>query len=74
MASRPRIETLTKVKARDGDLVYYTFPRLGRRATVEFVDNKERMPPFEGDSATFELEKVREPGCPWPRWRVIRRV
>lgn len=35
---------------------------------------KERAPPFDGESATFEAERVREPGCPWSQWRVLRRV
>jgi hypothetical protein len=70
---RTRIVTLTKVRSLDGELLYFTFPVFGRRREAEFV-GKERAPPFEGESATFELEKVREPGCPWLRWRVVRRV
>ena len=61
-----RIVTLTKVRGLNGDLLNYTFPAPGRRRFV----GKERVPPFEGESATFE----REAGCPWPRWRVVRRL
>jgi len=68
-----RIVTLTKVKSLEGELLTYTFPVFGRRKVVEFV-GKDRVPPFEGDAARFEIEPVREPGCPWPRWRVIRRI
>ncbi len=70
---RTRIVTLTKVRSLEGELLHYTFPVFGRRRVVDFV-GKERAPPFEGESADFEIEKVREPGCPWPRWRVIRRL
>ena len=45
----------------------------GRRQPTDFI-GKERVPDFEGKSAWFEIIKVREPDCPWPRWKVIRRV
>jgi hypothetical protein len=71
--ARTRIVTFTKVRSLEGALLYYAFPVFGRRREAEFV-SRERAPPFEGESARFEVEKVREPGCPWLRWRVVRRV
>ena len=73
MHKRPtRIVILKKMVARDGELLMYTFHAPGRRRSVcEFV-HLEDVPPFEGESASFELEKV--PGVPWPRWVAIRRL
>ena len=70
---RTRIVTLTKLKSLEGEVLSYTFPVFGRRKVVEFV-GRDRVPAFDGDAAAFEIEQVREPGCPWPRWRVIRRL
>ena len=67
-----RTEVLTRMKALDGVTLAFTFPTIGRRKTCEFV-RLEDVPPFEGDSATFELERTKE-GSPWPRWVAVRRV
>ena len=70
----PRIAKLTRVTDREGRTLQFTTPSLARgRCPLDFID-KERVPDFEGDEAWFEMVKVREPNCPWPRWRVIRRV
>ena len=68
-----RIATLTRAIATDGATLYFTFPVGGRRRVCEFV-RAEDVPPFDGETATFELEKVREAGRPWPFWRAVRRI
>ncbi|MBV9995606.1 MAG: hypothetical protein JO127_10365 [Caulobacteraceae bacterium] len=68
-----RIAVLTRMKDLDGRTLCFTLLASGGRRLHDFID-KERVPDFEGDQATFETEKVREPGSPWLRWRVIRRV
>ena len=75
MAPHRRIAVLTRVKDLDGNTLNFWMPaghRIGRHNT-EWI-GKERVPEFEGDSATFEIERVKEPDCPWPRWRVLRRI
>src|ERR1700743_301027 len=71
MSNRPRVVTVTKFTASDGTLLGYTTPAHVRRRLLDHID-KGDVPPFEGDSADFEM--VKEPGKPWPRWRIIRRV
>lgn len=66
-----RIATLTKVTAGDGTLLHYTMPAHVRRRLLDYIPIAD-VPPFEGESADFEM--VKEPGKPWPRWRIIRRV
>jgi hypothetical protein len=68
-----RVQTLTKMVAKDGALLCYTMGaqrRIGRHDT-EFI-RLEDVPPFEGNSADFEMERVQ--GTPWARWVAIRRV
>jgi hypothetical protein len=68
-----RVFTLTKMAAHDGALLCYRMPagrRIGNHDT-EFI-RPEDVPPFEGDTAEFEMERV--PGTPWPRWVAVRRV
>jgi hypothetical protein len=75
MPTTRRIVVLTRLRDPNGRTALFTLPggRGRGRSVVDFIA-KERVPEFEGDSATFEIEKVREPGCPWLRWRVVRRV
>ena len=74
MAFRPLIAKLTRMTDMEGRTLRFTAPvGDGRRHRTDFID-PERVPDFEGDSAWFEIVKVREPGCPWLRWKVIRRV
>jgi hypothetical protein len=74
MAFRPRIAKLTRMRDIEGrTLCFETSSLTHGRCPLDFID-KERVPDFEGDAAWFEIVKVREPDCPWPRWTVIRRV
>ena len=71
-----RVAVLTKVRDLGGNVLAYSMParrRIGRH-NMECGSDPERVPEFDGDSASFEIGRVREPGCPWPRWRVLRRV
>ncbi len=74
MSEYTRTVVLTRTKDLNGATLFFTFPG-GHpgRSSHSFIA-KDRVPDFDGDQATFELEKVREAGCPWPRWRVVRRV
>jgi hypothetical protein len=59
--------------ASDGTLLSYKMDahrRIGRH-NLEFI-RVEDVPPFAGESADFEMERV--PGTPWARWVAIRRV
>lgn len=54
--------------------LHFTFEghtRKSSRARCSFID-AERVPPFDGDEAWFEVEQVR--AKPWPYWRAIRQV
>lgn len=71
--SRHRIAVLSRMKDMEGRTLCFTIPAITRRRLLDYID-KDRVPDFEGDAATFEIEQVREPDCPWPRWRVLRQV
>ncbi len=74
MANRPRIGKVTRMMGLEGQTLCYMWPALRRgRCPYDFID-VDRVPPFEGEEAWFEMVQVREPGCPWPRWKVLRRV
>ncbi|MGA0603111.1 hypothetical protein ACO2Q3_20555 [Caulobacter sp. KR2-114] len=70
---RPIIAVLTRMKDLDGNTLCFTMPRLTRHRPQAFIQ-RDAVPDFEGDSATFELLKVRTADSPWPRWTVLRRV
>lgn len=41
------------------------------RSRNSFID-QDRVPPFEGEDAWFEVEQVSS--TPWPYWRAVRQV
>lgn len=69
-----RIVVLTRSKDLDGATLFFTFPGSHPGRSAHSFIARDRVPDFDGDEAAFEVEKVREAGCPWPRWRVVRRV
>ena len=73
MPFRPRIAKLVRVTDLDGRTLHFMIPGTDRRHVAEMVA-RDRVPEFEGETAWFEMVLERVPGCPWPRWRVIRRV
>lgn len=73
-----RIALLTRVVGMVGTpmerTLHFTFEgETGRssRARCSFVD-PAHVPPFDGDKAWFEMEKVK--AKPWPYWRAVRQV
>lgn len=57
-----------------GKTLMFTFPggtRRAHRSVCSFI-SPERVPPFEGEDAWFEVEEVS--GKPWSFWRAVRQV
>ena len=55
-------------------LHFHLHTQHGLGSPAEFV-RPEHVPPFEGDVAWFEVEKVeRGNGQRWPWWRAVRQV
>lgn len=75
------VAKLTRVRAHYADptsrTLHFTFPQNtsgASRSTTAFV-NVEDVPPFDGESAWFEMEKIqRGEGRRWPWWRAVRQV
>lgn len=70
----PKITAIMRLERRtdlDGKTLYFMTPSGGRRHPAEFLDPQD-VPDFEGDAATFELERFHK--GPWLKWRAVRRV
>jgi hypothetical protein len=64
---------ITRVNDRSGNLLYFRLDGLGGpgNSRYSFVD-PAIMPPFEGDEAWFEVERVH--ARPWSFWKPVRQV
>lgn len=71
MTGRTKIAELRRVRLleKDGGATVY-FIIIGT-SRAEFLE-PENVPPFEGEEAWFELERVR--GRVWMTWKVLRQV
>jgi hypothetical protein len=72
-----RIAKLTRVRKHGRDLdcptLMFTCPGgAGRGNSRSDFINKENVPPFEGETAWFELETVK--AIPWPYLRAVRQL
>ena len=77
---RRTIARLTRVQAPEGQagavrtLHFLLHEQRGLMGRADYVE-PEHVPPFEGDVAWFEVEKIeRGEGHAWPWWRAIRQV
>jgi len=70
---RTRIVRLTRAKSHDGVTLHFTYEGGGGRGNsrTSFIA-KDHVPPFDGDTGWFEIERVH---CkPWGFDRAIRKV
>jgi hypothetical protein len=71
--SRTRIVRLTRAKSLTGVTLFFTYEGgAGRGNSRSSFIQPEHVPPFEGDSGWFEIERVH--ARPWGFDRVVRQV
>lgn len=70
----PAHKTIARLERRtdlQGRTIYFMLPSSDRRKPPAFVEPAD-VPPFDGDAAWFELERVKS--GPWLKWRAIRKL
>lgn len=79
MGVKPKVQRVIRVRSSASDtppfrtLCFRTHGGGRYRCPDDFID-AQRIPEFDGEEAWFLMVKEREPGCPWPRWKVLQRV
>ena len=69
--SQPIVKRLERRLDHEGRTLYFIIATSDRRRRPTFLE-PENVPDFPGDSAWFEVERVKK--GPWLSWRAIRRV
>ena len=73
MVTTRRTVTLIRMTDHAGTTLCFYIPSAGRRVPRKFMEPGD-VPDFEGESGVFEIESYRAPGCPWLRWRAVRKI